>query len=48
MENILKGVVMEIVDCAYPLLEKVEFGSDPKILFKDTDIIGNSLMKILN
>jgi malate dehydrogenase len=33
----LKGVVMELEDCAYPLLHSVTIGSDPKLLFKDVD-----------
>lgn len=37
-ENALKGVVMELNDCAYPLLEEVRFGSDPKEVFKEVDI----------
>jgi malate dehydrogenase len=37
-EGVLKGVVMEIMDGAYPLLEKVTSGSDPKVLFKDIDV----------
>lgn len=38
MEEVLKGVVMEIEDGAYPLLEKVTSGSDPKVLFKEIDV----------
>jgi malate dehydrogenase len=38
MEDVLKGVIMEIEDGAYPLLEKVSSGSDPKVLFKDIDV----------
>ena len=34
MENVLKGVILEIEDGAYPLLNSVESGSDPKVLFK--------------
>lgn len=37
-EGILKGVAMEIMDGAYPLLERVTSGSDPKVLFKDIDV----------
>lgn len=37
-EGILKGVIMEIEDGAYPLLERVSSGSDPKILFQDIDV----------
>lgn len=38
MEQVLKGVIMEIEDGAYPLLEKVSSGSDPKQMFKDIDV----------
>jgi malate dehydrogenase len=37
--DILKGVIMEINDCAYERLEKVSSGSDPKEMFKDADVI---------
>lgn len=30
---------MEIEDCAHPLITKVEYGSDPNIVFKDADLI---------
>lgn len=33
----LSGVVMELDDCAYPLLHRVEVSSDPKVAFKNTD-----------
>lgn len=39
MEKVLKGVEMEIRDCAYELLESIEIGSEAKILFKDADVI---------
>ncbi len=35
----LKGVKMELDDCAYPLLKEVRIGSDPKELFADADYI---------
>lgn len=38
MEQVLKGVIMEIEDGAYPLLEHVSSGSDPKEMFKDIDV----------
>jgi len=38
MEEVLKGVVLEIIDCAYPLVNSVETGSDPNVLFKDLDV----------
>ena len=34
----LDGVVMELEDCAFPLLEKVITTDDPNIAFEDTDI----------
>jgi malate dehydrogenase len=33
----LKGVVMELEDCAFPLLKEIKFGSDPKEVFADVD-----------
>lgn len=33
-EEILKGVILEIEDGAYPLLDSVSSGSDPNVLFK--------------
>ncbi len=33
----VKGVVMELEDCAFPLLAGVVITDDPKIAFKDTD-----------
>lgn len=37
-ESILKGVEMELYDCAFAPLKNVRIGSDPKTLFKDVDI----------
>ena len=34
----LKGVVMELDDCAFPLLQQVIMGDDPKVVFKDADV----------
>jgi len=34
----LKGVVMELDDCAFPLLAGVVTSDDPKVAFKDADI----------
>lgn len=34
----LEGVVMELDDCSFPLLEEVHIGSDPHTLFKDIDL----------
>ena len=36
-QNALKGVIMELDDCAFPLLAGVEAHSDPLTAFKDTD-----------
>ena len=35
--NALAGVVMELNDCAYPLLHKIVVTDDPKIAFRDVD-----------
>ncbi|CAL61936.1 malate dehydrogenase [Herminiimonas arsenicoxydans] len=37
-QNALKGVIMEIDDCAFPLLAGVSAHSDPMTAFKDVDI----------
>lgn len=34
----LEGVVMELKDCAFPLLREVEFGIDPHQIFEEVDI----------
>ncbi len=34
----LEGVVMELDDCAFPLLKEIHIGTDPKQIFKDVDI----------
>jgi malate dehydrogenase len=36
--NALKGVVMELDDCAFPLLADVVQSDDPEVAFKDADI----------
>jgi len=36
-QNAVRGVVMELDDCAFPLLEGVEITDDPKTAFKDID-----------
>ena len=36
-QNALKGVIMELEDCAFPLVAGIEAHSDPKQAFKDTD-----------
>jgi NAD-dependent malate dehydrogenase len=37
-EEILKAVVMEIEDDAYPLVTNIEAGTDPMVIFKDIDV----------
>lgn len=34
----LKGVVMELEDCAFPLLKEIKIGSDPKEVFEGVNI----------
>ena len=36
-QKALKGVMMELEDCAFPLLAGMEAHSDPLTAFKDTD-----------
>jgi len=38
-EQTLKAVVMEIEDDAYPLVTSIESGTDPKVIFKDADVV---------
>lgn len=38
MEKVLEGVVLEIQDGAYPIVESLETGSDPRKMFKDLDV----------
>ncbi|MES2200126.1 MAG: malate dehydrogenase [Chlamydiota bacterium] len=35
--GVLKGVAMEIADCAFPLLREVQIGFDPEEIFKEAD-----------
>ena len=35
--NALKGVAMELDDCAFPLLQGIVQSDDPKVAFKDAD-----------
>ena len=37
-QNMLRGVMMELEDCAFPLLQQVIITDDPKIAFRDTEI----------
>ncbi len=34
----LRGIVMELEDCAFPALKKIRVGSDPLVLFEGVDI----------
>src|SRR3954469_7988223 len=37
-QKALKGVMMELDDCAFPLLQGMVAASDPKVAFKDVDV----------
>src|SRR5213596_1053413 len=37
-QKALKGVMMELDDCAFPLLQSMIPASDPKVAFKDIDV----------
>ena len=37
-QKALKGVMMELDDCAFPLLQGMAAASDPMVAFKDVDI----------
>ena len=37
-QKALKGVMMELDDCAFPLLQSMIAASDPKVAFKDADV----------
>ena len=37
-QKALKGVMMELDDCAFPLLRSMVAASDPKVAFKDVDV----------
>jgi len=39
MEYALKGIAMELEDGAYPLLYAIEYGSDPKQMFAECDVV---------
>ena len=45
-QKALKGVMMEIDDCAFPLLAGMEAHSDPMTAFKDTCLLYTSLLRI--
>lgn len=35
----LQGVAMELIDCAFPLLQEIKIGFDPKEVFEDADVV---------
>ena len=37
-QTMLHGVMMELEDCAFPLLQQIIITDDPKVAFKDTEI----------
>jgi len=37
-QKALRGVMMELDDCAFPLLQSMDAASDPKVAFKDVDV----------
>ena len=37
-QTMLRGVTMELEDCAFPLLQQVIATDDPKVAFKDTEV----------
>jgi malate dehydrogenase len=37
-QKALKGVIMELDDCAFPLLQSIVPTADPKVAFKDADV----------
>src|SRR4029434_5557842 len=37
-QKTLKGVMMELDDCACPLLQSMVAASDPKVAFRDADV----------
>ena len=48
-QNAVKGVVMELEDCAFELLQGIVITDDPKIAFKDADLallVGASLWNL--
>src|ERR1700704_3024932 len=38
VQKALRGVIMELDDCAFPLLQSVVPASDPMVAFKDVDV----------
>ncbi|OGT20044.1 MAG: malate dehydrogenase [Gallionellales bacterium RIFOXYB12_FULL_54_9] len=38
-QTMLQGVMMELEDCAFPLLQQIIITDDPKIAFRDTEVV---------
>jgi len=38
-QPMLRGVMMELEDCAFPLLQQVIITDDPRVAFKDTEVV---------
>lgn len=37
-QSMLRGVMMELEDCAFPLLQQIVITDDPKVAFRDTEV----------
>lgn len=37
-QEVLRGVMMELEDCAFPLLQQIIITDDPKVAFRDTEV----------
>src|SRR4051812_34919007 len=37
--EVLRGVVMELEDCAFPLLKEIKIGTDPREVFKGAETV---------
>ena len=38
-QPMLRGVMMELEDCAFPLLQQIIITADPRVAFKDTEVV---------
>ena len=38
-EDALRGIVMELKDCNFPLVDKIEYSTNPSVAFKDVQMI---------
>ena len=38
-QPMLRGVMMELEDCAFPLLQQIIITDDPRVAFKDTEVV---------